>query len=114
MKVLLWINRVALTLLSFSTAGVKLAGMEEEMVIFRAIGFSDAMTVAFGVLQLVGAVLLVVPRTTGVGAIWMAVTFLFATGVLLANGMVPFGLASLLFPLSAAFHAWRWPRTAEA
>lgn len=79
------------------------------MQLFRTIGFSDAMTVVFGVVQLIGAVLLVAPKTTRIGAVWMAVTFLFATGVLLANGMVLFGVASLLFPLSAAFHAWRWP-----
>lgn len=113
MKILLWINRVALTLLSISTGVVKLAQMEEEMVIFRAIGFSDAMTIAFGVVQLVGGLLLLPNRTTRIGAWWMVPTFLFATGVVFANGMIPFGVSSLLFPAMAALHALRWPRAAD-
>lgn len=110
MKAALWVNRVALTLLSISTACVKLARMEDEMVIFRTVGFSDAMTVAFGVVQLAGGLLLLPPKTTRVGAWVMAPTFLFATGVLFANGMVPFGVASLLFPAMAVLHALKWPR----
>ncbi len=113
MKVALWVNRVALTLLSISTAGVKLAGMEEEMVIFRTVGFSDAMTMAFGVVQLAGGLLLLPPKTTRIGAWVMVPTFLFATGVLFANGMVPFGVVSLLFPAMAALHALKWPKPAD-
>lgn len=109
MTIALWINRVLLTLLSFSTAGVKLAGMEEEMQLFRGIGFSDPMTMAFGGLQLAGAALLVVPRTTRAGAALMAITFLFATAVLLFDGRWVFGVVSLLFPASALFHMRRWP-----
>lgn len=51
MKALLWINRALLTALSFSTGAVKLARMEAEMVIFREVGFSDTLTIAFGVIQ---------------------------------------------------------------
>lgn len=113
MKIALWVNRVALTLLSISTAGVKLAGMEEEMVIFRTVGFSDAMAMAFGVVQLVGGLLLLPPKTTRIGAWVMVPTFLFATGVLFANGMVPFGVVSLLFPAMAVLHALKWPKASE-
>ena len=110
MKVLLWINRVLLTLLSLSTAGVKFAQMEAEMVIFRTIGFSDGMTIAFGVVQFIGAVLLIPPKTTKIGAWVMAPTFAFATYVLLANGQIPFGISSLLFIAMALFHALRWDK----
>jgi len=109
-NVLLWINRVLLTALSFATGAVKLAQMDDEMRIFRAVGIPDAATIAFGVIQVLGAVLLVVPRTTRLGAWWMAGTFVLATGVLFGNGMIPFGVVSLLFPAMAVFHALRWPR----
>lgn len=109
-SVLAWVNRVLLTALSIMTGLVKLAQMEEEMALFRTIGFSDAATMAFGALQLVGGVLLLPPRTTRTGAWLMAPTFLFATGVLLANGMIPFGIVSVLFIAMAVFHALRWPR----
>ncbi|MGE0785735.1 MAG: DoxX family protein [Sandaracinaceae bacterium] len=109
MKVALWVNRVLLTLLSISTGAVKLARMDAEMVIFRAVGFPDALTIAFGVVQLAGALLLLPPRTTRIGAWVMVPTFLFATGVVFANGMIVFGIVSLSFPAMAALHALRWP-----
>ncbi len=108
MKVLLWINRVLLTLLSLNTAIVKLAQMEFEMVIFRNVGLPDGATIAFGVVQLIGGLLLTANRTTRIGAWVMVPTFLFATGVLFMNSMLPFGVFSLLFVAMAVFHATRW------
>lgn len=110
MTALLWTNRVLLTLLSIMTGAVKLARMEDELVIFRTIGFSDGMTVAFGVVQLVGGLLLLAPKTTRLGAWIMVPTFVLATGVLFANGMIPFGVASLLFIAMAALHGAKWGR----
>ena len=110
MKIALWINRVLLTLLSISTGAVKLAKMEEEMHIFRVAGWSDALTIAFGVVQLLGAISLLVRRLTVKVAVLMAFTFFVATGVLFINGMVTFGLFSVLFIVSAVVHARYWPR----
>ena len=110
MKVALWINRVLLTALSFATGAVKLARMDDEMRIFRAVAVPDEAILAFGTVQLLGAVLLLVPRTTRLGGWWMAVTFVLATGVLFGNGMNAFGVVSLLFPAMAVLHALKWPR----
>lgn len=106
-RVPLWINRVLLTLLSIATGAVKLARMEDEMRIFREAGFADGLIIAFGVVQLAGGLLLVPHRTTRLGAWVMLPTFAVATGVLFVNGMVPFGVVSLLFIAMAAIHA-RW------
>lgn len=110
MKIALWINRVLLTLLSISTASVKLAGMPEEMALFREIGFADWGTMLFGVVQLVGGLLLLPTRTTRIGGWVMLPTFVFATGVLFVAGMHAFGAASFAFIAMAVFHATRWPR----
>ena len=59
MKVLWWINFVLLTLNSFSTAIVKLLQLEFEMELFRRAGMTDPLTIGFGVIQLIGAILLV-------------------------------------------------------
>ena len=109
MKALAWVNRVLLTGLSIMTGVVKLAQMEEEMVIFRTIGFPDGLTMAFGLVQLIGGILLLPPKTTNLGAWIMTPTFVFATGVLFANSMVTFGVVSILFIAMAVFHAKRWP-----
>jgi len=109
-KALLWINRILLTGLSIMTGAVKLARMDAEMEIFRNIGFPDALTIVFGVVQLVGGLLLLPGKTTKLGAWIMVPTFIFATGVLFANGMIPFGVSSLLFIAMALLHATRWDR----
>ena len=114
MKWALWINRVLLTLLSISTGAVKLGRMEEEMVLFRNAGFADGATLAFGALQLGLGLLLIPARTTQYAAWGMAVTFGIATAVVFINGMIPFGVASLLFIAMAAAHGQFWPRMGQA
>ena len=104
----LQVNRVLLTLLSISTGLVKLLRMSEEMAIFRAAGFSDALTVTLGGIQLAGGLLLLSSRTTRVGAWVMALTFAIATGVLFRNGMTTFGVVSFAFIAMAVLHARRW------
>lgn len=114
MPVLAWINRVLLTLLSIMTGVVKLAQMPEEMQIFEQAGFSVPAILAFGVVQLIGGVLLIPNRTHRIGAVVMVPTFVAATAVLFANGLVPFGLFSLSFIASAAAAAWFGPPGASA
>lgn len=110
MTALLWINRVLLTLLSISTGAVKLARMPEEMELFRSVGIPDGATIAFGVVQLVLGLALLLPKTTHRAAWGMAATFALATGVLFVAGMTMFGVVSLLFIGSAVLHARAWPR----
>lgn len=114
MLVLAWINRVLLTLLSIMTGVVKLAQMQEEMQIFEQAGFSTAATMGFGLVQLIGGLLLIPNPTHRIGAVVMIPTFVVATGVLFVNGLVPFGLFSLSFIASAAAAAWFGPAGASA
>ncbi|MEZ4321649.1 MAG: DoxX family protein [Myxococcota bacterium] len=104
-----WVNRVLLTVLSVMTGVVKLVQMPEEMQIFADAGFSTSATVAFGVVQLVGGLLLIPNATHRVGGALMIPTFVVATGVLFVNGLVPFGLFSLTFIASAAVVVWKGP-----
>ena len=97
MRVFVLVVRILLTLLGVSTGAVKLAHMPEEMVIFRQAGFPDALTVAFGVVQIGATLATLHPKTRKPGAAVLGGTFVVATGVLFANGMVPFGVFSLLF-----------------
>lgn len=101
MKYLQKANLVLLILLSISTGAVKLAQMEAEMTIFRQAAFPDWLTILFGVLQLVGGLCLLATLTRTVASLIMAGSFAVATGVLFVNGMIPFGLFSLLFIVMA-------------
>lgn len=86
-----------LILLSLSTGLVKLFRMQEEMDLFQAVGWPMGLIIAFGVVQMIGGLLLILPVTRKYGAWIMIATFSIATIVLFLNGMVAFGLFSLLF-----------------
>lgn len=86
-----------LILLSLSTGLVKLFQMQEEMELFQAVGWPMGLIIAFGVVQMIGGLLLILPVTRKYGAWIMIATFSIATIVLFLNGMVAFGLFSLLF-----------------
>lgn len=102
MKWMTRINLVLLILLSVSTGLVKIARMPEEMELFANIGFADWMTIAFGVVQLIAGLALVADRTRRVAAAVLIATFVIATSALFMNGIVVFGVASLLFLAMAA------------
>jgi hypothetical protein len=109
MNIAAWINRVLLTVLSIMTGVVKLLQMPEEMEIFANAGLGTTPTMAFGVVQLLGGLLLIPNPTHRIGAALMVPTFVFATGVLFVNGLIPFGVFSVLFIASAALAAAKGP-----
>lgn len=103
----------ALVLLSISTGLTKLVRMPAEMELFAGAGFSDEVTIGFGVVQLLGGLLLLRTATRRIGAVTMAMTFSIATVVVFINGMIPFGVASLLFIAAALYHV-RHPELPES
>lgn len=107
------INRGLLILLGVATGAVKLAQMPDEMRIFLAAGFGTTLILTFGVVQILGALLAIPNQTQRIGAGILAASFVIATGVLFANGMVPFGVFSLLFIAMAAWVALK-PRPWKA
>lgn len=101
-----WTNKILLTLLGASTGLVKIFGMEKEMELFRNAGFSNTLTIVFGIVQVAATALIWFPATLKIGAGTLALTFLIATLVVFKNGMMPFGIISLLFIAMAAFVAF--------
>jgi len=77
--------------------------MPEEMELFRNAGFTDTLTIIFGLIQLVGGILLIPGKTRRYGAIIMLITFIIATVVVFLKGMIGFGLFSILFIALAAY-----------
>lgn len=110
MKALVLVNRVLLFLLGLSTGVVKLARMPEEMQIFREAGFNDPAILAFGVVQIGAALLLLRGGTVRLGSAVLGLTFVIATGVLFINSVHVFGVASLLFIAMAALAHRTAPR----
>ena len=104
-----WGLRILLALV-FGAAGIaKLAGAPQMVQVFEAIGFGQWFRHVTGVVEVGGAVLLLVPATGFVGALLMAVTMAFAvaTHLMLIGGSPAPAIALALL---SAFLAWRlWP-----
>lgn len=106
-RYLRWALLAVLILLSLCTGITKLIRLPAEMELFARAGFSDGMTVLFGVVQVLGGLLLLATKTRRAGALIMAVTFVIASGVVFASGMTAFGIVSLSFIALAAYFAAR-------
>lgn len=103
MKLLKKILLALLILLSLATGITKLIQMPEEMTLFANAGFSTALTLLFGAIQVIGGLLLISAKTRKYGAIIMVITFAIASIVVFINKMTAFGLFSLLFIALALF-----------
>ena len=87
---------VLLGVLSIAAGAAKVALVPEEAQFLRQFGFTDVLTIAFGVVQVIGGLLLMVPVTRFYGSLICAAGFALSAGLLLAIGNLAFGAVSLL------------------
>jgi putative oxidoreductase len=103
---IVWGVRILLAL-AFGAAGVaKLAGVPQMVQVFDAIGFGQWFRYVTGVVEVGGAVLLLVPATGFFGGLLLAVTMLFGVAthlVLIGGNPAP----AIVLALLSAFVAWR-------
>ena len=67
-----------------------------EVAFLAGIGLGEPAIVAFGVLQIAGAVLLVFPKTRAIGAILTGLGFALSTVAIFLAGSMGFGFFSIL------------------
>jgi len=113
---IVWGVRILLAL-AFGAAGMaKLAGVPQMVQVFDAIGFGQWFRYLTGAVEVVGAVLLLVPATGFFGGLLLAATMVGAVAthlVLIGGNPAP----ALVLGLLSAFVAWRQrpvPRLAAA
>ena len=110
---IVWGVRILLAL-AFGAAGLsKLAGVPQMVQVFEAIGFGQWFRYVTGVVEVGGALLLLVPATGFLGGLLLALTMVFAVAthlVLIGGNPAP---AVVLTGLSA-FVAWRLRPVATA
>lgn len=71
--------RILLALAFLAAGTAKLAGVPAMIQVFDAIGFGQWFRYVTGVVEIVGAVALLVPTYAVLGAAWLAITMFFAT-----------------------------------
>jgi hypothetical protein len=69
MKILTWIVRIVAAVILLQTLYFKFSGAEESVYIFSTLGIEPYGRIGSGIAELIAAVLILVPRTTLIGAI---------------------------------------------
>jgi uncharacterized membrane protein YphA (DoxX/SURF4 family) len=103
---IVWGVRILLAL-AFAAAGLaKLAGVPQMIQVFDAIGMGQWFRYATGAVEVIGAVLILIPVTGFFGALLLTATMVGAVAthlVLIGGSSVP----ALVLGLLSAFVAWR-------
>jgi len=64
-----WVLRIAVAIILFQTLFFKFTGAEESVYIFEKVGLGDAGRIGSGIGELIAGILLLIPRTTWMGAL---------------------------------------------
>lgn len=109
----LWFLQAASAAMFVMAGTAKLTGAESMVYVFTAVGLGQWLRYFTGVLEVAGAVALLVPAFAGVGALWLTAVMVGAViahlTVLGGNPAVPAALLAAM-----AIVAWgRWERTAR-
>ena len=99
MKIAFTIVLVVLTFLAISSGITKVMLLQQDVDFFGRYGFSNQILVAYGVVQLIGGVLLPFDKTRFIGAAIVAITFLVSLVVLLMDGNIPVSIATIIMTL---------------
>lgn len=96
MKVFLKLILVILVFLAVSSGITKIMLMQQDVVLFGEYGFTNPILITYGVIQLIGGILLVLPKTRVIGALLVAITFLISLVVLVMAGKIPVAIVTLI------------------
>ncbi len=102
---IVWGIRILLALAFGAAGATKLAGMPQMVQLFEAVGFGQWFRYLTGAVEVVGAILLLVPSTGFFGGLLMAVTMAGGVGThlfLIGGNPVP----AIVLALLSAFIAW--------
>lgn len=103
---IVWGVRIVLALAFLAAGGSKLAGAAAMVEVFDKIGAGQGFRLVVGVIEVFGALLLLMPRTGLAGALWLGGTMVGAVGThLFVIGGSP--LPAIVLGLLCTFVAWR-------
>lgn len=86
MNIFLKVILAILVFLAISSGLTKIMLMQQDVDFFGKYGFSDPILIGFGLVQVLGGILLLVPKSRIIGALMVAVTFLISAAVLAMSG----------------------------
>lgn len=101
MKIINTLIIAIIAVISIAAGLAKVMQTEQEMQFLQSFGLGSSLIVAFGVVQIVGGVLLIPSKTRMVGAILAASALVASTVLIFAGGSFVFGFLSTI-PIAMA------------
>lgn len=96
MKAFITVILAILVFLAVSSGVTKIMLMQQDVEFFGHYGFTNPILITYGVIQLLGGILLAFPKTRVVGAFVVAITFLISLVVLVIAGNTPVAIITLV------------------
>jgi len=96
MKIVSYLIITIVALLSLAAGLAKVMQAPQEMEFLQGAGLSPGLIVAFGLVQILGGLLLVPGKTRMVGAVVAGSAFTVSAALLFMSGNLAFGLISIL------------------
>jgi hypothetical protein len=87
---------VIIALLSIAAGLAKVMQTQQEMELLQGLGLNSFLIVGFGLVQIIGGVLLVPKKTRMPGAILVALALVVSTALIFIGGNFAFGLFSVI------------------
>ena len=106
MKIVITIIAVLIGLLSIAAGGAKIALVPEEVKFLSQFGFTNALTIVYGVIQALAGILLLIPKTRFVGSLIAVFAFALSVVFLFMAGNLPFAGVSLIPVILAGMVAY--------
>lgn len=94
-------------LLSLAAGAAKIALVPEEVDFLSQFGFTNILTIAFGALQVLGGLLIIIPKTRFYGGLAAGIAFLLSVALLLVTGKTAFAGVSLVPVIFAGWVAYQ-------
>ena len=103
MKIFLGVILGILVFMAISSGVTKIMLMQQDVDFFGKYGFTNPILITYGVTQLVGGILLALPKTRIAGALVVAITFLISLVVLVMSGNIPVAIVTSICVAFLAF-----------
>lgn len=107
MKILNIVLVAMIALLSIAAGVAKVIESPQEVQFLQGFGFNSMLIIAYGVVQIVGGILLAIPKTIKLGAIIIMLAFALSTLLIFIGGYTMYALASLLPIVLTGFIFWQ-------
>ena len=96
MKVFINLVVVILVFLAISSGVAKVMLMPQDVEFFAEFGFTSTILITFGAFQLLGGVLLAIPKYRIIGSLIVALTFLISAVILVMAGNMVVAIITLI------------------